>query len=181
MYNPDIIEILSGLNLYHITPRNVEANYDDYPFLVDLPKTKRYTFDINSPMFFGFTEFFANYYETGGDLSQKLMFETINPLKLIDFTKGKPMTYDPDILQLGYDGFVARDDVNDYWLEICIFEPNKNIRFIKQIDTKHVDVIGKYPPYIDNITLETYITSRKTNHELIVKKEGYAWKLYKTY
>jgi hypothetical protein len=182
MYNPDTIEILSGLNLYHVTPKNVEENYDDYPFLEGLAKTERYTYDTNNHMFFGFTEFFTNYYATSEYLTQKLMFETVTPLKLVFFTKEKPATYDPDIfqtlLQLGYDGFVAQDDMNDNWLEICIFEPNKHVKFVKEINTKYVPVTCNYPPYVDIATLNTYIISRETNHSLVVEKEDYHWNLY---
>lgn len=182
-YNPSDITILPNLDLYHVTPKNIPKNYDEWPFLADLPSTTVYTYDLNRAMYFGLTEMFTNYYIRSVQKHQKLMFTTTKSLRLIHFTGKAPLmgngidgdtTFYDFLIARGYDGLLMKGDPNDGFLEICIFKPTECITLVKEINTKFSTIrIPEYPSIIDDILVDTYITSRKIDGSLVVEIDEY--------
>ena len=127
----DILDFHPGLKLYHITPLNIPENYDDYPFLEDLAKDVRYTYDMSNQMYFGLTEHFTKYYDYWDKMRNDwncahLMFETKNSLKLVYINKHGD--YGGSLVE-GIDGWIAYDDPFDNFREVLIFQPWEHLIF----------------------------------------------------
>ena len=162
-----IMTIKPGLSLYHITPLNTPFNWEEHEHLNLLPPDVEYTYNMNIPNYYGLSEYFTLYYDVsinGKWNAAHLQFETIKPLRLL-FINYKDHNIDYDKMIKKLDGWIARDDPHDGFLEVLIKNPSNSVRFIKRFDHETVKTYGEdYPDGIDYRVIRSYTTKIEKYH-----------------
>ena len=155
---------LDLMNLYHITPQNKPYNHEEWPFLKEI-KTNC-TYDLYNPMYFGLTEEFTRYYDDRRtpDTDWRcvhLKFRTLKKIRLIilDDKPAFDINYLLDLMKYHFiDGFIANDDKNINWNEICLVKPYECLEMPVKLNHDNLQHIMNYYDYIDE---EEKILKRK--------------------
>jgi len=142
---------LDIIDLYHITPKNIEANYEEREYLKTWPKDKLFNFESEKPMYFGLTENFTLYYDDKGYgkyrsrffRSIHLKFTTKKTIKIMVIENKRNINInkiEAYITENNLDGYLAQDDPEIGWYEICLIKPINVISSKPQIlNHDHMD------------------------------------------
>lgn len=161
---------LDIIDLYHITPKNIEANYEEREYLKTWPKDKFFDFQLDKPMYFGLTENFTLYYDDKGYgkyMSSKfrsvhLKFTTNKRIKIMIIENKRNVDINKIELYItenNLDGFLAQDDPDVGWFEICLIKPINVINLSPQI-LNH-DCMNKYKYTKKDVLSEITILENK--------------------
>ena len=146
LFDLRVFTLKAGMELFHITPKNIPFNTHDgdRSYLLDLPRGKS-RFYTEKPLFFSLDEFHTIYYDQWIEnqwASTHLAVETTDTIKVINFGRNKPYWNEAMIQylsDLGIDGWVAYDDNDDLWREIMLFEPRNKMRLVRELNHKYFD------------------------------------------
>jgi hypothetical protein len=84
-----------------------------HPFLLNYPQSD-YVYNLDQPMYFGLSPEFTDYYDNLNNAAH-LHFETTGIIRLLNLGRSKPQNASAFELINHLDGYLAYDDVNDYF------------------------------------------------------------------
>ena len=164
-----VVTLPAGFTLFHITPKNVKRNHEEWEHLSTLPKDQWYATKRDDIMFFGLTEFFTKYYDSEWYIEEEgkttwrcvhLKYTTMKPLKLLnlgikdnffeeawELGTGVHQISIGKTKEAGADGWIANDDRHAGWYEIVILNPGDFISEEEILDHsgEHQMDCDKYP------------------------------------